>query len=52
MGTWTRFVRATSAAHSGESVAAAARRMLTGFVRVTTVCVQAAKAAQTAIVAS
>ena len=28
MGTWTHFVRATSAAHSGESMAAAAMRVL------------------------
>ena len=52
MGTWTHVVRATSAAHSGESAAAAARRVLTSFVRATAVCVRAAKAAQTAAVAS
>ena len=45
-------MRATSAAHSGESAVAAARRVLTSFVRATAVCVRAAKAAQTAIVAS
>ena len=52
MGTWTRVVRATSVAHSGESAAAAARRVLTSFVRATAVCFQVAKAAQTADVAS
>ena len=52
MGTWTRVVRATSAAHSGESAVAAARHVLTCFVRVTAICVRAAKAAQTAVVAS
>ena len=52
MGTWTHVVRATSAAHSGESAAATARRVLTSFVRATAVCVRAAKAAQTAAVAS
>ena len=49
---WTHVVRATSAAHSGESAAAATRRVLTSFVRATAVCVRAAKAAQTAVVAS
>ena len=52
MGTWTRVVRATSAAHSGESTAAATRRMLTSFVMATAICDRAAKAAQTATVAS
>ena len=52
MGTWIHFVRATSTAHSGESAAAAARRVLTSFVRATAVSVQAAKAAQTTAVAS
>ena len=52
MGTWTHVVRATSAAHSGDSAGAAARRVLTSFVRATAVCVRAAKAAQTADVAS
>ena len=52
MGTWTRLPRATSAAHSGESAAAAARHVLTSFVRATAICVRAAKAAQTAVVAS
>ena len=32
---WTRIVRANSAAHSGESVAAAARHVLTCFMRAT-----------------
>ena len=52
MGTWTHVVRATSAAHSGESAAAGAKRVLTSFVRATAVCVRVAKAAQTAVVAS
>ena len=52
MGTWTRIVRATSAAHSGESTAAGARCVLTSFMRATAVCVRAAKAAQTVDVAS
>ena len=52
MGTWTRVVRATSAAHSDESAVAAARRVLTSFVRATGICDRAAKTAQTAIVAS
>ena len=52
MGTWTRVVRATSAAHSGESAAAAAKLVLTSFVRATAICVRAAKAAQTAAIAS
>ena len=43
---------ASSAAHSGESATAAARRMLTSFVRATTICDRAAKAAQTTDVAS
>ena len=51
MGTWTHVVRAISAAHSGESADAAARRVLTSIVRATAVCVRAAKAAQTAAVA-
>ena len=49
---WTRVVRATSTAHSGESAAAATRHVLASFVRATAICVWAAKAAQTAIVAS
>ena len=52
MGTWTRVVRATSVAHSGESAAAAAMHVLTSFVRATAICDRAAKAAQTAVVAS
>ena len=52
MGTWTRVIRATSAAHSSESAAAAAMRMLTNFLSATTICVRAAKAAQTAAIAS
>ena len=52
MGTWTRVPRATSAAHSGESTAAATRHVLTSFVRATRICNRAAKAAQTAVVAS
>ena len=52
MGTWTRVMRATSAAHCSESAAAAARRVLISFVRATTVCIRAAKAAQMAVVAS
>ena len=47
MGTWTRVVRATSAAHSDESAAATARHVLTSFVRAITMCDRAAKAAQT-----
>ena len=49
---WSHVMRATSAAHSGESAAAAARHVLTSFVRATAICVRAAKAAQTAAVAS
>ena len=52
MGTWTRVVRATSATHSGESTAAAAMRMLTRCMSAAAICDRAAKAAQTAIVAS
>ena len=52
MGTWTRVVRATSAAHSGESATAAAMRVLTSFVSAAAICGRAAKAAQTAAVAS
>ena len=66
MGTWTRVVRETSAAHSGESAvaaamrvlircksaAAAAMRVLTRCMSMTTICDRAAKAAQTAAVAS
>ena len=52
MGTWTHVVKATSAAHSGESAAAAARHVLTSFVSVAAICDRAAMAAQTADVAS
>ena len=52
MGTWTRVVRATSAAHSGESAAAATRHVLASFMRATAIYVRAAKAAQTAPIAS
>ena len=47
-----RVVRATSAAHSGESTAAAAMRVLTRCVSVAVICDRAAKAAQTSVVAS
>ena len=43
-------MRATLAAHSGDSVAAAAMRALTSCMSATTICDWAAKAAQTAIV--
>ena len=52
METWTHVVRATSAAHSGENAAVAARRMLTSFMSVAAICNRAAKAAQTVVVAS
>ena len=52
MGTWTRVVRETLAAHFGESAAIAAGRVLTSFVRAIAICDRAAKAAQTAAVAS
>ena len=52
MGTWTRVVSATSVAHSGESAAAAARRVLTSFVSAEANYDQVAKEAQIAIVAS
>ena len=52
MGTWTRVVRATSVAHSGESAAVAAMRMLTRCMSAAAICDRAAKAAQTAAVAS
>ena len=52
MGTWTRVVRATSVAHSGESTAAAAMRVLTRCMSAAAICDRAAKAAQTAAVAS
>ena len=37
MGTWTRVVRATLAAHSGESAAAAAMRVLTRCMSMATI---------------
>ena len=52
MGTWTRVVRATSVAHSGESATVAAMRVLTRYMSVAAICDQVAKVAQTAIVAS
>ena len=52
MRTWTHVVRATLAAHSGKSAAAAARRVLTSFVSAAAICVRAAKAARTVAVAS
>ena len=52
MGTWTRVVRATSVAHSGESAAVDAMRVLTRCMSAAAICDRAAKAAQTAAVAS
>ena len=52
MGTWARVVRATSVAHSGESAAAAAMRVLTRCMSATAICDRAARAAQTATVGS
>ena len=52
MGTWTRVVRETSAAHLGESAAAATRCVLTRCMSAAAICDRAAKAAQTAVVAS
>ena len=52
MGMWTHVVRATSVAHSGESAAAAAMRVLTRCMSTAAICDRAAKAAQTAAVAS
>jgi len=52
MGTWTRVMRATSVAHSDESAAAAAMRMLTRCMSTAGICDRAAKAAQTAAIAS
>ena len=52
MGTWTRVVRATSVAHSGESAAAAAMHVLTRCMSTAAICDRVAKAAQTAAVAS
>ena len=45
-------MRASLVAHSIESAAAAARRVLTSFLIMAAICDRAAKAAQTAIVAS
>ena len=50
MGTWTRV--ATSVAHSGESTAAAAMRVLTRCMSAAAICDRVAKAAQMAVVAS
>ena len=52
MGTWTLVARATSMAHSGESAAAAAMRMLKRCMSAAAISYRAAKAAQTAVVAS
>ena len=52
MGTWTRVVRATSVAHSGESAAAASMRVLTRCMSAAANYDWAAKAAQTVVVAS
>ena len=49
---WTNVVRATSVAHSGKSAAAAAMRVLTRCMSAAALCDQAAKATQTAAVAS
>ena len=45
-------MRATSAAHSGESAVTTARHVLTSFMSAASICDWAAKAAQTAAVAS
>ena len=52
MGTWTHVVRATSAAHSGESAAAATKRVPTSFMSAAAIFNRAAKATQMAVVAS
>ena len=52
MGTWTRVMRATLVAHSGESAAATAMRVLTRCMSATAICDRAAKAAQMVVVAS
>ena len=49
---WTRVVRATSVAHSGDSAAAASLRVLTRCMSADAICNPVAKAAQTAVVAS
>ena len=51
MGTWTRVVRATSVAYSGESAAAAAMHVLTRCMSAAAICDRAAKAAQMSVVA-
>lgn len=52
MGTWTRVVGATSAAHSNKSAAAAAMHVPTRCLSTVATCDRAAKGAQTAFVAS
>ena len=52
MGTWTHVMRATSAAHSGESVATAAMRVLTRCMSTAVICDRTTKATPTAVVAS
>ena len=52
MGTWTRIVRATSVAQSGESTATAAMRVLTRCMSTAAICDRATKASETAAVAS
>ena len=52
MGTWTRVVRATSAAHSRESATAAAMHVLTRCLSAAAICDRAAMAAQTVVVFS
>ena len=52
MGTWTHVMRATSVAHSVESAAAAAMRVLTRCMSAAAICKRVAKEAQTAAVAS
>ena len=52
MGTWTRIVRASSVAHSGESAVAAVMHVLTRCMSAATICDRAAKAAQTDTIAS
>ena len=52
MGTWTRVVRTTSVAHSGESADVAAMRVLIWCMSAAAIYDRVAKAAQTAAVAS
>ena len=52
MGTWTRVMRATSVAHSSESAAVAAMRVLTRCMTAAVIYDRAARAAQTAAFAS